>query len=76
MKRHPDWPTCFTCGGKGRESTGETCMGCGGSGRDPECCERCEDEGIGFDEDGHFLCPDCIFEAQMKAQERELEGDG
>ena len=57
------WPTCQTCDGKGVEY-GETCIGCGGSGRDAECCSKCTERGIGFNDDGEFLCEDCLFDKQ------------
>lgn len=26
-------------------------------------CEKCGDSAIGFNDDGEFLCQDCLFEA-------------
>lgn len=60
------WPACQTCNGAGVEY-GETCIGCGGSGRDTDCCSKCEERGIGFNDDGVFLCEDCLFEEQVGA---------
>lgn len=33
---------------------------------DPHKCERCDQEGIGFNDDGAFLCEDCLFEEQCE----------
>ncbi len=30
-------------------------------------CERCSEDGIGHNEDGVFLCEDCLFEEQCQA---------
>lgn len=60
--KHGFWPKCPSCEGKGVVEYGETCWTCGGVGRDPKCCEKCEEPGIGFNDDGEFLCEDCAFE--------------
>lgn len=36
-------------------------------------CELCGDEGVGFDDDGRFLCADCMFD---EACRDELEETG
>lgn len=41
---------------------GDPCAVCHGTGRDPKLCEKCTEPGVGFSEDGEFLCEDCIFE--------------
>jgi hypothetical protein len=30
-------------------------------------CERCSEDGVGYNEDGEFLCGDCLFEEQCEA---------
>lgn len=50
----------------GRHPDGEKCRYCCGTGQDPEGCDRCSEEGIGFDDDGTFLCEDCLFEQMME----------
>lgn len=34
----------------------------------PDTCEQCGDAGIGFTDDGEFLCEDCLFESFMDEQ--------
>lgn len=51
------------CEGSGTDEWGGTCMCCGGNGRDPDCCEQCDQIGVGFNEDGEYLCEECMFEA-------------
>ena len=61
------WPKCTACGGSGLDDyENENCLGCGGTGRDPNCCKRCEEPGVGFNDDGDFLCEDCMFEEAIK----------
>lgn len=39
-------------------------------------CDECPEPGIGYSEDGVFLCEDCLFEDMMKNFTRELnEGE-
>lgn len=33
---------------------------------DQDRCERCRQDGIGFNEDGVFLCEDCLFEEAVE----------
>ena len=56
---------CDACDGTGVDEYYDTCLGCGGSGRDPDCCEKCDQDGIGHTDDGDFLCEDCLFEQSL-----------
>jgi len=55
------WPECTACDGSGLD-WGETCLLCGGKGRDPNCCEKCDQPGVGFNDDGVYLCGDCLLD--------------
>lgn len=52
---------CPNCEGSGL-LLGDYCLTCGGNGKDPESCEQCDENGVGFNDDGEFLCEDCLFE--------------
>jgi hypothetical protein len=69
---------CMHCGGEGKLydsryggndpdvwPTGE-CSACKGSANQP--CEKrgCDEDAIGFDEDGRALCADCLMEWKME----------
>lgn len=28
----------------------------------PAACDQCDEPGVGFNEDGDFLCEDCLFD--------------
>ena len=30
-------------------------------------CDRCEEQAVGFNDDGEFLCEDCLFEEACTA---------
>lgn len=30
-------------------------------------CDRCDEPGVGYNEDGDFLCEDCMFEEFVEA---------
>ena len=40
----------------------------------PEKCERCNEPGVAFNDDGEFLCEDCLFE-EMCEYNPEWEDD-
>jgi hypothetical protein len=32
----------------------------------PEQCEQCDEPGVGYNDDGEFLCEDCMFESILE----------
>ena len=52
---------CIKCQGEGKTAN-EQCEACEGSGNQ-RCEERsCEEDAVGFDNDGNALCEDCLVE--------------
>ncbi len=66
VEKPTGWPYCIDCRRSGVDEWGGTCLRCGGSGRDLEACEKCDQRGVGWTDDGEFLCEDCLFNQMAK----------
>lgn len=55
---------CICCSGAGAVEPhhADPCEDCGGSGNQKCESRGCDEDAIGFDEDGRALCEDCLFE--------------
>lgn len=41
----------------------------------PEQCEKCDEPGVGYNDDGRWLCEDCLFEWACEEVMPDVVGD-